>query len=345
MQHNIARGHHVAVLLVALAARVCAGVEEERLIGWQGETHRVKDLQNEPWIETVSMHPRAVVFHNFLSHEECDHIIELAEPVMERSTVVGSGGAGVLDNIRTSSGTFIMRYADQVISDIEERIARFTHIPVAHQEDMQVLKYDIGQKYGAHYDSLTDGSPRIATVLMYLSDVEEGGETAFPKSTHFLDQNLQTQGEWSECARGSVTARPKKGDALLFFSLNSDLRQDKYSLHTGCPVVRGTKWSATAWIHTQPFRPENLNLAAHPPQAMWQCFNEHGSCEDWAKGGECEKNPTYMVGTPAKPGACRPGCGLCEECADKNDKECESSNRRKLSEFLISLKERKGGPN
>eukprot|EP00951_Prasinocladus_malaysianus_P042140 scaffold506032_cov17-Prasinocladus_malaysianus.AAC.2 len=33
----------------------------------------------------------------------------------------------------------------------------------------QVLRYEDGQKYGAHYDSLTEGSPRIATVLMYLT--------------------------------------------------------------------------------------------------------------------------------------------------------------------------------
>ena len=63
--------------------------------------------------------------------------------------------------------------------------------------------------------------------------MEEGGETAFPKSRHWLDENVQATGEWSECASGSVSAKPSKGDALLFFSLDNDLNQDFFSLHTG----------------------------------------------------------------------------------------------------------------
>ncbi len=46
----------------------------------------------------------------------------------------------------------------------------------------QVLRYEAGQQYGAHYDSLQGGAPRVATVLMYLSadPLLRGGETAFP---------------------------------------------------------------------------------------------------------------------------------------------------------------------
>lgn len=55
-------------------------------------------------------------------------------------------------------------------------------------EAMQILHYEHGQKYEPHFDFFRDkmnqqlGGHRIATVLMYLSNVEKGGETVFPNS-------------------------------------------------------------------------------------------------------------------------------------------------------------------
>ncbi|GFH27681.1 Fe2OG dioxygenase domain-containing protein [Haematococcus lacustris] len=63
-----------------------------------------------------------------------------------------------------------------------------------------------------------------------------------------------TQGPFSECAKGHVAYKPKRGDALMFFDLKPDYQTpDDDSMHTGCPVVRGVKWNAVKWIHGKPF--------------------------------------------------------------------------------------------
>ncbi|KAJ6701171.1 PROLYL 4-HYDROXYLASE 10-RELATED [Salix koriyanagi] len=102
--------------------------------------------------------------------------------------------------VRTSSGTFLPRGRDKTIKDIEKRIADFSYIPVEHGEGLQILHYEVGQKYEPHFDYFMDddntenGGQRIATVLMYLSNNEEGDEPVFPS----VKGNISAVPWWNE---------------------------------------------------------------------------------------------------------------------------------------------------
>ncbi|XP_021737079.1 probable prolyl 4-hydroxylase 3 [Chenopodium quinoa] len=216
--------------------------------------------RDEQWVEILSWEPRAFLYHHFLSKEECEYLIDLAKPHMAKSTVVDSKTGRSKDSrVRTSSGMFLRRGQDKIIRDIEKRIADFTFIPVEHGEGLQILHYEEGQKYEPHYDYFLDefnkknGGQRIATVLMYLSDVEEGGETVFPASRGNFS-SLTGWNERSECAKRGLSVRPKMGDALLFWSMRPDATLDSSSLHGGCPVIKGNKWSSTKWMHVEEYK-------------------------------------------------------------------------------------------
>ena len=83
---------------------------------------------------------------------------------------------------------------------------------------------------------------------MYLSTVEAGGETVFPDS-----EEKPSNDGMSSCGKQGLAVKPVKGDALLFYSTRPDGSLDASSLHSGCPVVRGEKWSATCWIRQKPY--------------------------------------------------------------------------------------------
>lgn len=251
------------------------------------------------------------MYEGFLTDEECDHLISLAKTELKRSAVADNlSGKSTVSDVRTSSGAFISKAKDDIVSRIEDKIAAWTFLPKENGEDIQVLRYEEGQKYEPHFDYFTDkvnivrGGHRIATVLMYLSDVAKGGETAFPSAqVHpHRGEPLDTEG-LSECGQKGIAVKPRKGDALLFFSLHPDATTDQSSLHGGCPVIEGEKWSATKWIHVDSFD-KNVSVDGG-------CSDENESCERWAMLGECAKNPEYMVGTAELPGYCRRSCRVC----------------------------------
>nr|AMY26629.1 prolyl 4-hydroxylase alpha subunit-oxidoreductase activity, prolyl 4-hydroxylase [Linum usitatissimum] len=263
-------------------------------------------------VKQVSWKPRAFVYQGFLTDLECDHLISLAKSELKRSAVADNvSGQSQLSEVRTSSGMFIRKGKDPIVDGIEEKIAAWTFLPKENGEDIQVLRYEHGQKYDPHYDYFTDkvniarGGHRVATVLMYLTDVQKGGETVFPSAEEPPRRRRAATKEedLSECAKKGVAVRPRRGDALLFFSLHPTAVPDTSSLHAGCPVIEGEKWSATKWIHVSSFD-KQIEVGGN-------CTDNNDSCERWAALGECTKNPEYMVGSAALPGYCRRSCKAC----------------------------------
>ncbi|XP_045181705.2 transmembrane prolyl 4-hydroxylase-like [Mercenaria mercenaria] len=183
------------------------------------------------------------------------------------------------------------------------RLSKLTQLPVEHlevSEQMQVVSYVSGGHYHAHIDSTdttdklhlpccaqtpeclevdisTEGFEeccricRYMTVLYYLSDVEEGGETAFPLADmpddlfeeKFKDREFQSWHDLSNfCYNASVVVKPKRGTAIMWYNHLLDENGylghvDMRSNHGGCDIIKGNKWIANNWIAGTSFRDRN----------------------------------------------------------------------------------------
>lgn len=210
-------------------------------------------------MQLLSWYPRAYLFPKFIDRDMCNHVIKIAESRLAPSGLALKKGDTLASTreIRTSQGTFLSRGQDPdgILAYIEDKIAVVTGIPAGHGEAFNVLRYENGQHYDSHYDSFDESSygkqlsQRVATVLVYLSDVEEGGETSFLFEGVNGTERIKTV-DYKKCDTG-MKYKPRAGDALLFWSIHPDMTTDKHSLHGGCPVVKGTKWTATKWIRNK----------------------------------------------------------------------------------------------
>ncbi|KAJ4714757.1 putative Prolyl 4-hydroxylase alpha subunit [Melia azedarach] len=234
--------------------RVLEAVKKEYNLMPNGETG--DDSITDIPFQVLSWWPRALYFPNFATAEQCKAIIDMAKPGLRPSTLAlrkwetNENTKG----IRTSSGMFISAAEDKsgILDIIEEKIARASKLPRIHGEAFNVLRYELGQKYNSHYDAFSPDeygpqkSQRVASFLLYLSDVEEGGETMFP-----FENGMNTDGTYDYQACVGLKVKPRRGDGLLFYSLFPNGTIDPTSLHGSCPVIKGEKWVATKWIRDQ----------------------------------------------------------------------------------------------
>lgn len=215
-------------------------------------------------IETLSLIPLVLSIKGFLSEEECDYIAKKAEPTLKYSGVslkdadVGKAAS----NWRTSQSTFLAAQGDPVLMEIEHRTASLTRVPRNHQEYVQVLRYGHTEKYDSHHDYfdpehyMSDPNTlkliehgkknRFATVFWYLTDVEDGGHTIFPRA------GGRRELSYTDCSSG-LKVKPQKGKVIIFYSLDASGAMDPSSLHGACPVGEGNvKWAANKWIWNAP---------------------------------------------------------------------------------------------
>jgi len=194
---------------------------------------------------TVGQRPHVGLFRGLLTANECAEVANSVHDILAPAVVADPNtGRPIAHPVRTSDGAVVGPTRENlVIRAINLRLAAITATDVSQGESLMVLRYAPGQQYRPHMDTLPNvTNQRVMTMLIYLNEDYEGGETRFEAS--------------------GLTIKGRVGDAIVFDNVSPDGAPDRMSLHTGMPVLRGTKWLATRWIRARALDPWNPATAA-----------------------------------------------------------------------------------
>ncbi|GAU94967.1 hypothetical protein RvY_06661-2 [Ramazzottius varieornatus] len=226
---------------------LCRG-EGKLDINVEKQLHCYTETYSKPWlllqpvkIEMAYLNPDIFVVHDVLFPSQMEQVKSVAKRKLQRAMVVKPGTTeNQAARIRISKNAFLNEDVHPVIAAVNNRIGLVTNLDMRIAEELQVANYGIGGHYDAHFDHFRtlyeinhkhiDGEwgDRMATFLLYMSDVEAGGATVFP--------------------RINLTLYPAKGSAAFWFNLHKDGLGDERTLHAGCPVLVGSKWISNKWI-------------------------------------------------------------------------------------------------
>ncbi|XP_068152598.1 LOW QUALITY PROTEIN: prolyl 4-hydroxylase subunit alpha-1 [Drosophila tropicalis] len=194
-------------------------------------------------MEEHSLDPFVVTYHDMLSPNKIAQIRKMAVPHMRRSTVNPlPGGQKKKSSFRVSKNAWLAYETHPTMGKMLRDLSDTTGLDMTYCEQLQVANYGVGGHYEPHWDFFrnpdhypVEEGNRIATAIYYLSEVEQGGATAFP----FLN----------------FAVRPQLGNVLFWYNLHRSSDMDYRTKHAGCPVLKGSKWIGNVWIHevTQTF--------------------------------------------------------------------------------------------
>lgn len=174
---------------------------------------------------------------DFLNEDECTKLIERIASKLQPS---GLSSYEADSSYRTSRTCFLDVSNDDFVADIDKRICQVLGIDASYSEPMQGQYYEIGQEFKSHTDFFEENEmashagrlgQRTYTFMIYLNDVELGGETEFT------------------CLGKAYT--PKRGAAVIWNSLNADGSPNENTMHQAHQVRKGHKVIITKWFRSR----------------------------------------------------------------------------------------------
>ena len=182
--------------------------------------------------------PIALVYENILTEYQCNSLINFVKNnnLLFKSEVYNKQTNKIeFDSVRTSSNCSVFYEEHIVAVEIRKIVSDIIKLPIENFEPIQIVRYEVGEHYGLHYDYfeegntdvLDEGGQRLWTAFIYLNDVDSGGETNF--------------------VYGGEKIKPRRGRMVLWRNYFNG-KPVKESLHEGLPPISDEKWACNVWI-------------------------------------------------------------------------------------------------
>ena len=203
------------------------------------------------WIsERLERHPRAMripshhldifIVRELLDERDCADLRALIDGDREPSRLLSPTED---PEFRTSDSSNF-HPNDEAVARVEAKITDLMGIDPAQGETIQGQRYAIGQQFKPHFDFFHEGEAywedmhksggqRTWTAMVFLNDVEGGGETFFE--------------------RAAVKVTPRRGNLLTWNNMDANGFPNPYAIHQGLPVAAGTKYIITKWYRERPW--------------------------------------------------------------------------------------------
>lgn len=202
------------------------------------------DWMQPPETQLVGERPRILTAKGMMNKGECERVIAKVRGKLRRAgTYDPASGREVDDNDRSNSKAEIaITDVDIPFVLLQLRMSNLLGLPVPCFEPTNILHYKPGQEFKPHVDYLNTDQPglaanmaalgqRIVTLLIYLNDEYEGGETHFP--------------------RINFAFKGRAGDALMFGNVSENGEPEPQSLHAGTAPRSGEKWVLSQWVRNR----------------------------------------------------------------------------------------------
>ncbi|CAB9519099.1 Probable prolyl 4-hydroxylase [Seminavis robusta] len=249
---------------------ISGNLEEEDEDEDDNDTHQILS-QLPPFEQFHVLHvdPLVISVQDFFTSEECDAYVDMPNLPDKEMFQTGSMTVGkdAKSKAQRTSTTWFNHYKN--VPALMAKASRLLGLEGIDQwEEPQTVRYRRSEKFTWHLDALgpqeltsSKGGQRIATVLVYHTDLEEneGGATIFRDLRDKNGDRLKVQ--------------PKKGSALIFFPSAGGIPNqplDIRTLHCGESVAESSqhdKWISQLWLRAtrnayQPTAPDGNTHAA-----------------------------------------------------------------------------------